>query len=124
MNSAVPDSLVTGYEQLVESLELKDADDRHVLAAAIRSNADSIVTFNQKDFDETELQKYDLFTEHPDEFVSNMLGVHTPRVIATVRKMRLRLKKPAVQVTEFLETLHRQGLPQTVSLLSEYAGSV
>ena len=53
-----------------------------------------------------------------------MLGVHTPRVIATVRKMRLRLKKPAVQVTEFLETLHRQGLPQTVSLLSEYAGSV
>jgi len=62
MNSAVPDSLVTGYEQLVEFLELKDADDRHVLAAAIRSNADSIVTFNQKDFDETELRKNTIFS--------------------------------------------------------------
>jgi hypothetical protein len=35
MNSAVADCLVTGYEPLVESLELPDPDDRHVLAAAI-----------------------------------------------------------------------------------------
>ena len=37
MNVAVPDSLVTGYEDLIESLELPDPDDRHVLAVAIRS---------------------------------------------------------------------------------------
>jgi predicted nucleic acid-binding protein len=94
MNTAVPDSLVTGYEDLIESLELKDPDDRHVVAVAIRSDADSIVTFNQKDFDETELHKYDLYTEHPDEFISNIIKIHTPRVIATVREMRARLKNP------------------------------
>ena len=39
MNKAVRDCLVTGYEPLVESLQLPDPDDRHVLAAAIKSSA-------------------------------------------------------------------------------------
>jgi len=124
MNSAVPDSLVTGYEDLIDSVTLKDADDRHVVAVAIRSNADSIVTFNQKDFDEDELQKFDLYTEHPDEFISNMVEIYTPRVISAVREMRARLKNPPKEVGEFLETLHKQGLPQSVAKLSEYADSI
>ena len=36
MNEHIFDSLVTGYEDLIPSLELPDADDRHVLAAAIQ----------------------------------------------------------------------------------------
>jgi hypothetical protein len=35
MNAAVADSLVSGYEPLIEGLKLPDADDRHVLAAAM-----------------------------------------------------------------------------------------
>lgn len=124
MNIAVPDSMVTGYEDLIESLNLPDPDDRHVLAVAIRSDADTIVTFNQRDFDESELKQYDLYTEHPDEFVSNMISIHTPSVISAVREMRQRLRKPPKNVTEFLDTLQQQGLPQTVSKLSEYAKSI
>jgi predicted nucleic acid-binding protein len=52
MNVSVPDSLVTGYEDLIDSLHLPDPDDRHVLAVANRSDADAIITFNQRDFDE------------------------------------------------------------------------
>jgi len=44
MNQAVPDCLVTGYKSLIENLKLPDADDRHVLAAAIRAGAQAIVT--------------------------------------------------------------------------------
>jgi hypothetical protein len=40
MIEAVPDSLVTGYEPAIDGLELPDPDDRHVLAAALRANAD------------------------------------------------------------------------------------
>lgn len=50
MDMAVPDGLVTDYDSLVNSLQLSDADDRHVLAAAIKCNASVIVTFNLKDF--------------------------------------------------------------------------
>jgi sarcosine oxidase subunit beta len=37
MNRALPDARVTGYEDLIEGLELPDPNDRHVLAAAIRA---------------------------------------------------------------------------------------
>jgi len=50
MNQAVPDALVTGYEPLISNLELPDAYDKHVLAAAIRAGAQAIITFNLKDF--------------------------------------------------------------------------
>lgn len=50
MDRAVPDCLVTGHEGLIEQLKLPDPNDRHVLAAAIRSQAGVIVTFNLKDF--------------------------------------------------------------------------
>ena len=46
MDGAVRDGLVTGYEDLVDSLTLPDEDDRHVLAAAIRAGAGLILTFN------------------------------------------------------------------------------
>jgi hypothetical protein len=50
MNESVPDCLVEGYEHLLESVELPDPDDRHVVAAAIHARADAIVTLNLKDF--------------------------------------------------------------------------
>jgi predicted Zn-dependent peptidase len=39
MDKATRDSLVTGYEPLIDSLTLPDPDDRHVLAAAIVGRA-------------------------------------------------------------------------------------
>lgn len=124
MNAAVPDSLVTGYEALVDSIVLKDPDDRHVVAAAIRSNADIIVTFNEKDFDVDELAKYDLYTEHPDEFVANMLEIETAKSLNAVQQMRARLRNPSRTVDQFLDTLYRQGLPQSVAKLREFSHSL
>lgn len=50
MNRALPDAMVTGFEPLMTGINLPDVDDRHVVAAAIRCNAEIIVTFNLKDF--------------------------------------------------------------------------
>lgn len=50
MDENTRDSLVTGFEHLIPKLSLPDADDRHVLAAAIHCEADAIITFNLKDF--------------------------------------------------------------------------
>ena len=43
MNSYVRDCLVEDYENLIETLNLPDKDDRHVLAAAIHTKADVIL---------------------------------------------------------------------------------
>lgn len=50
MNSHVRDCLITGYEHLVDAIELPDRGDRHVVAAAISCGASLIVTTNLKDF--------------------------------------------------------------------------
>jgi hypothetical protein len=55
MNQAIPDCLVTGYEALIDSVKIPDPDDRHVVAAAIRAQAQTIVTTNLKDFPQAQL---------------------------------------------------------------------
>lgn len=58
MNQAIPDCLVTGYEDLIPALRLPDPADRHVLAAAIVAGAQSIATFNLKDFPPSALSRF------------------------------------------------------------------
>src|SRR5438270_12260865 len=73
MNEAVRDCLVTGYEDLIESLSHPDPDDRHVLAAAIRAGAAVIVTYNLKDFPAETLARFDIEAQHPDDFLVSLL---------------------------------------------------
>ena len=58
MATAVPDCWVKGYEFIIPTLTLPDGGDRHVLAAAIKCNADAIVTTNLKDFPKSTLDQY------------------------------------------------------------------
>jgi predicted nucleic acid-binding protein len=69
MNAAIPAASVTEYESLIDGLTLPDPNDRHVLAAAIRSGASVIVTFNQADFPIDALAPLGIEAQHPDEFV-------------------------------------------------------
>lgn len=50
MNKAFPDANISGYGFLKTQLILPDADDRHVLAAAIKGKVSHIATANIKDF--------------------------------------------------------------------------
>jgi hypothetical protein len=50
MDAALPGAMVEHFEHRIPGLTLPDADDRHVLAAAIEAGADVIVTFNTRDF--------------------------------------------------------------------------
>jgi predicted nucleic acid-binding protein len=77
MDAAVPDCLVSGYEQLMPALELPDLNDRHVLAAAIVGKASVIVTFNRNDFPPTAVDRYGIHIKHPDEFLLDIDGIHS-----------------------------------------------
>ncbi|WP_164104374.1 PIN domain-containing protein [Candidatus Laterigemmans baculatus] len=72
MNAHVRDCLVIDYEDMIEGLDLPDRDDRHVLAAAIRTRASVIVTFNLSDFPPAYLAKHGLEAQHPDEFITHL----------------------------------------------------
>lgn len=120
MNEAVRDCLVTGYEDLIESLTLPDPDDRHVLAAAIRGGAEVIVTFNLKDFPQEVLARFDIEARHPDDFMLSLFDVAPGVVCGAVKRQREGLRNPPKTADELLETLECQGLPQVVARLREY----
>ena len=120
MDQHAVDALVTGYEDLIPGLQLPDPDDRHVLAAAIRGHADVIVTINLRDFPSDTIGPFGIEAQHPDEFILHLLDLAPGAVVAAAENHRQSLKSPPKTVSEYLETLERQGLTQTVSVLREY----
>jgi predicted nucleic acid-binding protein len=120
MDQAIPDACVTGYEELIAGLTLPDLDDRHVLAAAIRCNADVIVTFNRKDFPSSALTPYGIEAQHPDEFVDNLFHLDPTAVLSAAERQRSQLKTPTMEVDTYLDLLLRQGLVLSVTSLSKY----
>jgi len=118
MTDAVPDCLITGYQSLIPSLNLPDENDRHVLAAAIVGRASVIVTYNLKDFPQEALSPFNLFAEHPDQFIGNLFDLAPPQVAAEVKKLRARLKNPPLTVDELLDIYLKAGLPEVAAGLA------
>jgi predicted nucleic acid-binding protein len=119
MNKSVQDSLATDFEPLIPSLELPDPDDRHVLAAAITVEADIIVTFNLKDFPAGVLAEYGMEAQHPDIFISELIDRNPQEVWQAIATIRSRLKNPPQTFENYMETLLKQELITTVSLLRD-----
>ena len=120
MDANVRDCVVEGYRDLIPSLDLPDPDDRHVLAAAIRSNASVIVTFNLKHFPEERLEQYGIEAQHPDVFIEHLIDLNSGKVCKAAEEHRQSLRNPPKTVDEYLDTLLRQGLPQTAALLRSF----
>ncbi len=114
MNESVPDCLVTNHEPLIESLVLPDPDDRHVLAAAVRCDADVIVTMNLKDFPAEILAQYDIEAQHPDVFLSHLFDLNASAFCRAVRDQRESLKNPPLDIETLLDNFHSLGLVETV----------
>jgi len=120
MNKAVPDAMITGFEPLIDSVDLPDVDDRHVVAASVRSNSEIIVTFNLKDFPAPALNAFGIEALHPDDFVMDLFDLNRALVLSAVTTQRSNLRRPPMSVDEYLEALLRQGMAQTVKELSMY----
>jgi len=117
MNAAVDDCLVENFDYLIDSLNLPDKNDRHVLAAAIVGHADAIVSFNLKDFPEESLKMHGVEILHPDDFLVAQYGLNSVGFLTIVKQLRQRLKNPPKSAEELIATCRAQSLPQLASLL-------
>lgn len=119
MDRQAVDALVTGYEDLIPGLHLPDPNDRHVLAAAIRGQADVIVTMNLRDFPADIVGVFGIEAQHPDEFVLHLLDLAPGAVMAAAESHRQSLKNPPRTIEGYLDTLERQGLTKAVAALRQ-----
>lgn len=116
-NQAFPDALVQNYKGLIEQLKLPDADDRHVLAAAIKTNANLIVTNNIKDFPEDYLHSFGLSVKTADDFLTDLIDLNPDQAIAAFKEMVLNKRNPEQNEFEVLNLLRNAGLKDTANYL-------
>jgi predicted nucleic acid-binding protein len=112
-----PESLVTEFEHLLPTMH-NDPKDRHVLAAAVRSAADVIVTFNLRHFDAASLQPWGLTALHPDDF---LLELHTQSSAAVIDRLRVQAEARGRSLLQLLNIL-RKNAPRFADVIANEAG--
>lgn len=111
MNRAFPDATVTGYEALIEGMEC-DEKDRHVMAAAVHSECQVVVTYNLKDFPAETMASHQLEAVHPDTFLLDQLDLYPEAVNLALRLQSTESTRPrltALQLMASFEKLELKG---------------
>ena len=114
MDDKFPSALVEEFESLIDTFDLPDPDDRHVVAAAVHAQADVIVTDNIDDFPPARLPG-GLFTQRPDDFIADQFfltpGSARQVAIAFIRH-RKSLTRSRLTWRQYFDQLRRL-LPET-----------
>ncbi|NBC83921.1 MAG: PIN domain-containing protein [Bacteroidetes bacterium] len=117
INSAFPDAMVENYEPLIEVLKLSDTKDRHVLAAAIKTNASLIVTNNLKDFPSDYLASFGLKAKKADDFFTDIIDLNHQTSLKAFRDLVLNKKNPPYDDYQVLDILRKNGLKDTADYI-------
>jgi hypothetical protein len=107
---------VQGYQRWEQRLTLPDADDRHVLAAALACVADVIVTFNTRHFPPDILVPFGVTAVVPDTFALQLRD--SGIVVTAAAEHRASLQRPPMTVADYLDHLRRDGLTGTAEALA------
>lgn len=125
MQTAFPEAMVEGFT-LIGSAQfgLPDPGDELVIAAAVKTQAQALVTENLKDFPADILGQLNIEARSADDFIADTITLEEGRAIAAIRKMRERLKRPEMSPEDFLRALEANGLLETASVITPHLGSI
>lgn len=113
-----PQSFVEQYHLLIPSMPINEKD-RHVLAAAVATGAQVIVTQNLKDFPPHLLTPFYVKAQSPDDFLIHLFYFDTEGLIKILINQAGMLRKPPKTVLELLDTLN-QHAPKFVNLARQW----
>ena len=118
LEEAFEEAMVSDFgDFLPMCARLPDSKDMHVLAAALKTQAATIVTENLKDFPESILGPLNVEAKSGDAFLADTIALETGRAGAAIREMRIRLKKPEMTAEELLLQMEARGLTDSVDVL-------
>ena len=102
---------------LIEILKLPDEKDRHVLAAAIKTNANLIVTHNLKDFPDDYLAQFGLSAKRPDDFAADLIDLNPNQAVEAFKDLVIHRRNPDLDEYQVLERFRKNGLEDTANYL-------
>ena len=124
MRNAFDDAMVSGYADLVPAMTC-DPKDAHVLAAAVVSECQLIVTFNLRDFPPESVTPHDLEVVTPDDFLLDQFDLYPSRVLEALRAQSRESARPTLSLSKLIDSLERCGLPKfAAELRRRRAGDV
>jgi hypothetical protein len=91
-----------------------DPKDRHVLAAAVASEAQTIVTHNLADFPADALAPWNIQAQHPDEFLLGLFNIQPELAVSLVERQAAALRSPPLTLDDVLAALEVAGAPEFV----------
>jgi predicted nucleic acid-binding protein len=106
MRREFPDAMITGYEPLIDAMT-NDSKDRHVLAAAVRADAEIVVTANLHDFPKSACVPYDIGVVHPDDFLLDQLDLYYGETLRCLRELVADRRHPHTAMPAFLQQFHK-----------------
>ena len=125
MERAFEEAMVEGCDALLgTSLDLPDAGDLHVVAAAVKAQAAVIVTENIKHFPSDLLKPLALEAVPADIFIADTIALAPGRAVAAVRSMRMRFRKPELSAADLLTRMEGRGLTEAAGLLRSFRESL
>ena len=120
LNNIQPSALVERYEQFIGQIDLRDKDDRHVVAAATACGAQKIVTWNLSDFPNQVLKAFGIVAKNPDKFMADLIIDSIIDVVDVMRATRQRFTAPPMAVEGFFQQLNNNRLELTARQLERY----
>jgi predicted nucleic acid-binding protein len=100
-----PEAMVTGFDHLIPRCT-NDIKDRHVLACAIHSKAETILTFNLKDFSASALAPWGIVARHPQEYLFTLFSMEPALVMHQLaniaRKRKCSIEDHLIDLGRFL----------------------
>jgi predicted nucleic acid-binding protein len=119
MRDHFPEASVNPPANIAPSLTcIPDADDRHVLAAAICARANVIVTFNEKHFPEDCLEPYGIMRQNPDDFLIDQFHLDRALMAEKLDSQAIAIRQSRQEIIVRLRNLAQA--PKFAAVLEEY----
>lgn len=116
-----PDAWVEpGYRELIPSMT-NEEEDRHVLAAAVKTPCEVVVTYNLKHFPEAALKPFGIEARHPDEFLIDLYHLNGEVVVHELHEQGAALRTPRT-INEILVSLETCKCTQFAQLVRQRLG--
>lgn len=119
LKAAFSKASVAPQPGLEARLHLPDENDIHVLAVAIASSADAIITFNARDFPRQVLAGEGIARRDPDGFLWELWSHHPEDVGAVVADVRATAERLSGVPQPLRLFLKRAGLPRLAKALHD-----